>query len=84
MTGATGAGLIDGSVDVAFILTAAVVVRPLGVLLLSLLTTSGQLTGALVADVVAPTPGTLVTWQLVAGVALTIGAVALAAVRRRA
>ncbi len=74
---------LGGPLGVAFILTAAIVVRSLGVLLLSLLSTSGQLTGALVADVVAPTPGTLLTWQLVAGVALTMGAVALAAARRR-
>jgi transporter family-2 protein len=74
---------LGGPIGVAFILTAAVVVRPLGVLLLSLLSTSGQLTGALVADVVAPTPGTVLTWQLVVGVLLTMAAVALAAVRRR-
>jgi transporter family-2 protein len=73
---------LGGPIGVAFILTAAVVVRPLGVLLLSLLSTSGQLTGALVADVVAPTPGTVLTWQLVVGVLLTMAAVALAAVRR--
>ncbi len=55
-----------GLIGVIFIFTAAVVVRPLGVLLLSLLTTAGQLAGSLVADLVAPTPGTDVGWQLVA------------------
>ncbi len=57
--------------------------RPLGVLLLGLLSTSGQLTGSLLSDLLFPTPGTVVTWQLVAGVLLTGGAVAWAAYRPR-
>lgn len=72
-----------GLIGVIFIFTAAVVVRPLGVLLLSLLTTAGQLAGSLVADLVAPTPGTDVGWQLVLGVVLTLAAVSLAVSRPR-
>lgn len=74
---------LGGAIGVAFILSAAIVVRPLGVLLLSLLSTFGQLTGSLVSDLLLPTPGTVVTWQLVTGVLLTGGAVAWAAYRPR-
>ena len=74
---------LGGAIGVAFILSAAIVVRPLGVLLLSLLSTAGQLTGSLVSDLVFPTPGTVVGWQLIAGVALTMVAVAFAAYRPR-
>ena len=69
---------LGGSIGVAFILSAVIVVRPLGVLLLSLLTTAGQLSGALLADLLFPTPGTHVSWQLVTGVVLTGVAVAFA------
>ena len=74
---------LGGSIGVAFILAAVIVVRPLGVLLLSLLTTAGQLTGALLSDLLFPTPGTHVSWQLVTGVVLTGVAVAFAAIRPR-
>ncbi len=74
---------LGGTIGVAFILAAVIVVRPLGVLLLSLLTTAGQLTGALLSDVFFPTPGTVVGWQLVAGVVVTLASVILAATRSR-
>lgn len=74
---------LGGAIGAAFILSAAIVVRPLGVLLLSLLSTAGQLTGSLVSDLAFPTPGTVVGWQLVAGVVLTGAAVAFAAYRPR-
>ena len=74
---------LGGSIGVAFILSAVIVVRPLGVLLLSLLTTAGQLTGALLSDVLFPTSGTHLSWQLVTGVVLTAASVALAATRPR-
>ncbi len=75
---------LGGAIGVAFILSAAIVVKPLGLLLLSLLTTAGQLTGSLASDLFFPTPGTVVGWQLVAGVVLTMVAVAFAAYRPRA
>lgn len=67
-----------GMVGVAFIATAAWVVQRLGVLLFVLLSVSGQLAGALVLDVFAPTEGTylhatLVIGVVVAGVAVGIG-----------
>jgi transporter family-2 protein len=73
---------LGGAIGVAFILSASIVVRPLGVLLLSLLSTAGQLSGSLVSDLAFPTPGTVVGWQLVVGILLTGVAVASAALRR--
>jgi transporter family-2 protein len=72
---------VGGPVGVLFILSATIVVRPLGVLLFGLINIAGQLTGSLVSDLVLPTPGTVVGRQLVAGVALTAASVALAATR---
>ena len=74
---------LGGPVGVLFIASAALVVKPLGVLLFGLLNIAGQLAGSLVSDLVFPTQGTVVTWQLLAGMALTAGSVALAATRPR-
>jgi transporter family-2 protein len=74
---------LGGPVGVAFIATATVVVKPLGVLLFGLLNISGQLTGSLVSDLVFPTQGTVVGWQLLSGMALTAASIALAATRPR-
>ena len=57
-------------------------VRPLGVLLYSLLSVGGQLVGALLTDLLVPSPGVELGWQVVAGVALTGLSVAVAALRR--
>ena len=67
-----------GAVGVAFIATAAWVVQRLGVLLFVLLSVTGQLLGALILDIVAPTPGatvelTLIIGVVVAGVAVAVG-----------
>lgn len=67
-----------GAVGVAFIATAAWVVQRLGVLLFVLLSVTGQLLGALILDIVAPTPGTtvqitLIIGVVVAGIAVAIG-----------
>jgi transporter family-2 protein len=74
---------LGGPVGVLFIASATIVVKPLGVLLFGLLNIAGQLTGSLVSDLVFPTPGTVVGWQLLAGVALTAASVLLAATRPR-
>ena len=74
---------LGGPIGVLFIWSASVVVRPLGVLVFGLLYIAGQLTGSLVSDLLVPTPGTVLSWQLLTGVALTGASVALAAVRRR-
>jgi transporter family-2 protein len=60
-------------------------VRALGILLFSLVVIAGQLLGALVLDLVAPTPGSEVTAGVLIGVGLTAAAVGLAALpgRRR-
>jgi len=77
---------LGGPIGVLFIALASIVVKPLGVLLFGLLNIAGQLTGAMVADLFFPTPGTVVTWQLVGGVLLTGVAITWAArpPRRRA
>lgn len=71
-----------GAIGVLFVLVSAVVVRPLGVLLYSLLSVGGQLVGALAVDLLVPSEGVVVGWQVVAGVVLTGVSVAAAAVRR--
>ena len=66
-----------GAVGVAFIATAAWVVQRLGVLLFVLLSVTGQLLGALILDIVAPTPGTTVQLTLIIGVVVAGLAVAI-------
>jgi transporter family-2 protein len=73
---------LGGPLGVAFISIAAWAVKPLGLLLFTLLTLAGQLAGALLLDVFFPAPGTIVSWQLLAGVALTLVAAGLASIRR--
>lgn len=68
-----------GAIGVVFIATAAWAVQRLGVLLLALLSISGQLLGALVIDLLAPTEGTAVHPTLVVGVLLAWVAVAVGA-----
>lgn len=71
-----------GAIGVVFIATAAWVVPRVGVLMFALLSIAGQLTGALVLDLVVPTPGTSTGWHLVGGVALAFTAVAISAASR--
>jgi transporter family-2 protein len=71
-----------GLIGVLFIATAAWVVRVIGVLLFAVLTIAGQLLGALILDIVAPTPGSLVTWNLIAGVLLALLAGVIASRKR--
>lgn len=73
---------LGGALGIVWIMTAARVVRPLGVLLFALLSIGGQLLGSLVLDLLVPTPGVVVGWQLITGVLLTAAAVTWAAVRR--
>jgi len=75
---------LGGPVGLLFIVTAAYFVAPLGVLLFSLLNIAGQLVGALVLDLIVPTPGTVVDSTLVVGMLLTLVAVAVASYRPRA
>ena len=66
-----------------FLLLSAIVIRPLGVLVYSLVTIGGQLAGAIALDLVAPTSGAQVGWQVVLGVLLTAAAVTVAALPSR-
>lgn len=66
-----------GLLGVIFIATSVWVVPRTGVLLFALVSISGQLTGALLLDVVAPTGGTQLGWQLFTGIGLTFLAIAL-------
>jgi transporter family-2 protein len=72
---------IGGSCGVVVVALGAWLVPKIGVLLAALLTILGQLSCALLLDVVVPTAGTSVGWHLVAGVLLTLGA-AILAIRR--
>lgn len=74
---------VGGAIGVVFIAITASVVRYTGVLLLGLATVAGQLIGALVLDLVAPTGSAHVSGITVAGIALTLVAVAIAAVPSR-
>ena len=74
---------LGGPLGVGFLLLSAIVIRPLGVLVYSLVTIGGQLAGAIALDLVAPTSGAQVGWQVVLGVLLTAAAVTVAALPSR-
>jgi len=67
-----------GTIGVVYVAAAAVLVRLLGVLIFALTSVVGQLTGAVILDIVYPTAGSHVTTELLLGVAITAGAVILA------
>lgn len=69
---------LGGVIGLVFIALAAWAVTRVGVLITALLTIAGQLTAAMVLDVLLPAAGTGVTWTLVAGVTLTLVAVLVA------
>lgn len=66
-----------GIVGVVYIAMSVWVVPKVGVLIFVLISVSGQLTGALLLDVLMPTSGTVITPTLFIGVGLTLLAVAL-------
>jgi transporter family-2 protein len=68
-----------GVIGIVFIAGAAWAVPIVGVLQFALLTIAGQLSGALILDVIAPTAATSVAPTLVIGVVLAFVAVAVAA-----
>lgn len=72
---------LGGPIGVAFIAAAAWVVPMLGVLRFGLLSISGQLTGAVAWDVLAPTSGAVVSANLIAGLLLAFLAVVVSARR---
>ncbi len=72
---------LGGPIGVAFIAAAAWVVPILGVLRFGLISISGQLTGAVVWDLIAPTPGSQVSTNIILGVILAFVAVVVSARR---
>ncbi|GAB3143577.1 DMT family transporter [Micromonospora sonneratiae] len=77
---------LGGPIGIVFIGVAAAVVRFTGVLLLGLATIAGQVVGALLIDLLAPTAGARPGPYPLLGVLLTLAAVAIAVLpsRRRA
>jgi len=74
---------LGGLIGIVFIVIAVWVVPIVGVLIFALTSIAGQLFGALALDVLAPTPGSQLAWNLVAGVLLAFVAVLVASRRRR-
>jgi transporter family-2 protein len=72
---------VGGPLGIITIMTAVAAVRFTGVLLLGLASVAGQLTGAVLLDIVVPTGGGL-TAASVIGTAITMVAVGVAAIRR--
>lgn len=70
-----------GLIGIAFIFISAWTVPIVGVLRFALLSIAGQLSGAVILDLVVPTVGVRLGWNLVAGVLLAFVAVAISAVR---
>jgi len=68
---------LGGPIGVFYVTVAAVVVRLLGVLRLTLTTIAGQLVGAVLLDLLVPAAGTSLSPYTVAGAALTLVAVAV-------
>ena len=73
-----------GLLGLGFITVSAAIIHKLGGLRFALGSVAGQLIGALVLDVVAPTAGSEFSPQLLGGVAITAAAVLLANLRPRA
>ncbi len=71
-----------GALGVIFIATSVWVVPRIGVLLFALISISGQLTGAVILDFIAPTDGTELGAQLFIGIGLTFIAIALSTIPR--
>jgi transporter family-2 protein len=74
---------LGGPVGVCFIAISAMIVRSLGVLLLSLGTIAGQLVTSLLIELVAPVAGHPVTLTTAVGTSLTLVALVIAEIPRR-
>lgn len=71
---------LGGFIGLVFIAVTAAIVRITGVLLVGLATVAGQLVMSVVLDVIFPVPGHVIAASTVAGTALTLVAVAIAAI----
>jgi transporter family-2 protein len=74
---------LGGPFGVFFVLTAAFMAKTLGVFLFTLTSVVGQLSGAILMDVVFPTAATNITWQLLLGISMTGAAVVLASGKKK-
>jgi transporter family-2 protein len=74
---------LGGPFGVLFVLTAAFMAKTLGVFLFTLTSVVGQLSGAILMDVLFPTATTNITWQLLLGVSITGAAVVLASGKKK-
>ena len=74
---------LGGPFGVFFVLTAAFMAKTLGVFLFTLTSVVGQLSGAILMDVVFPTAATNITWQLLLGISMTGAAVILASGKKK-
>lgn len=72
-----------GTMGIVAIMTAVTAVRVTGVLLLGMSSVAGQLTGAVVLDLFVPAEGAELSVTRVIGIALTMVAVGIAAIRVR-
>ena len=74
---------LGGPFGVLFVLTAAFMAKTLGVFLFTLTSVVGQLSGAILMDVLFPTASTNITWQLLLGISITGAAVVLASGKKK-
>lgn len=74
---------LGGPLGLTYIACLAVFVHRVGVLVLGLCTTAGQLIGSLLLDVVVPPVGHTLAWTTIAGTCLAMVAIAVAAVPAR-
>jgi transporter family-2 protein len=74
---------LGGPFGVLFVLTAAFMAKTLGVFLFTLTSVVGQLSGAILMEVLFPTAATNITWQLLLGITITGAAVVLASSKKK-
>ncbi|WBU37848.1 DMT family transporter [Homoserinibacter sp. YIM 151385] len=74
---------LGGPIGIVFIGGATIIVRITGVLLMGLATVAGQLVASVGLDLLAPSPGHEVAGSTILGTALTLVAVAIAAIPSR-
>ena len=74
---------LGGPFGVLFVLTASFMAKTLGVFLFTLTSVVGQLSGAILMDVLFPTASTNITWQLILGISITGAAVVLASGKKK-
>lgn len=74
---------LGGPFGVLFVLSASFMAKTLGVFLFTLTSVVGQLSGAILLDVLFPTASTNITWQLLLGISITGAAVVLASGKKK-